>query len=370
MARKQKPLNLDFLSGGSGGADKGNGQEAISPAALPSRSVLSNLLALHKDDAAPTILAEIDRLHDNPYQPRLKADETNLKELALVIKSQGFQGVLVARPHPEISGHYQITAGHRRREASRQAGLSMLPVVVKELSDEEMAGLAITENIQREDLTPLEEGRIFLLMAEEMDYTHEQIAREIGKNRGYVENRLRVARAPEDIQALVSEKPDSLRAVSNLIKVTDPGRRQEAIELLKAGKLTADDLTSFLAGPAPAPASAAAAAQLTPTPQTPVQTGPVETGSGEKDAGGKKLPVSTQKLSEKGKEGEVLPLALERVAASKLATIMRTLQQFGDNVEQRKALSEVEVDQLRRIDAQIRELLKKYYPAGRGAAKD
>src|SRR5687768_15976328 len=100
----------------------------------------------------------------------------------------------------------------------RTAGPDSLPLALRECTREEMATIAITENIQREDLTPLEDGKIFLLMAEEMGYTHEQIAREIGRKRGYVENRIRVGRAPSDMQALVAAKPDSLRAVANLIK--------------------------------------------------------------------------------------------------------------------------------------------------------
>lgn len=331
MARKQKPLNLDFISGG---------KETVSTVPAPRRSVLSNLLSLQKNDAEQAILIEIEQLGDNPYQPRLSADEAGLKELAQVIKAQGFQGVLVARRHPETVGQYQLTAGHRRREASRQAGLTLLPVVVKELSDEEMAGLAITENIQREDLTPLEEGRIFLLMAEEMGYTHEQVAREIGKNRGYVENRLRVARAPEDIQRLVAEKPDSLRAVSNLIKVTDPALRREAIELLKIGKLTADDLAAYLAEPeqfnAPPPAVTIALTRQTVSENTTVPARP---------------------------EDSFEPKALERVAVSKLATVWRSLQQFQDNVEQRQAMSVAESEQLKKIEFLIKELVKKYPPA-------
>jgi ParB/RepB/Spo0J family partition protein len=319
-------------------------KEPVSVVTAPKRSVLSNLLALHKNDVEQAILVELDFLQDNPYQPRLKADESNLKELAQVIKAQGFQGVLIARPHPQQPGQYQLTAGHRRREASRQAGLTMLPVVVKELSEEEMAGLAITENIQREDLTPLEEGRIFLLMAEEMEYTHEQIAREIGKNRGYVENRLRVARAPQDIQRLVAEKPDSLRAIATLIKVTDPARRREAIELLKSGKLTADDLPSYLAGPEKTP--------TTPELERDAVSAPIKKTASEKKA-------SLEK-GDGGEFEEVDARTLERVALSKLATVWRGLQQFQDNVEQRQSMSAAESEQLKKIEALVKELIKKH----------
>jgi ParB family chromosome partitioning protein len=192
-----------------------------------------------------TQAVEIERLLDNPYQPRLTVNPEALEELVSVIQSQGFLGALVARPHPERVGYFQLAAGHRRREASRKANLKRIPVVIKELLDEEMVAIAITENIQREDLTPLEEGRIFAVMSEKLGFTHEQIARAIGKARGYVENRLRLTRAPEDVQALAQAKPDSLRAVSTLVKIEDEGQRSDLIEGLLHGKLTADDITAI-----------------------------------------------------------------------------------------------------------------------------
>src|SRR6476620_1413289 len=157
------------------------------------------------------IMVRVDRLLNNPYQPRQEIRDDSVAELASVIRAQGFEGVLVARPVPNRSGYYQLTAGHRRREAARRAGLALLPVVVRDLTEEEMVTLAITENIQREDLTPLEEGKIYLLMSDEMGFTLEQISREVGKKPGYVYNRVRAARAPADIQALIEAKPDSLR---------------------------------------------------------------------------------------------------------------------------------------------------------------
>ncbi len=200
----------------------------------------------HLPDVRQATTLPVDRLLDNPYQPRTHMQEESLNELARVIGGQGFQGVLVARPHPERKGYYQLAAGHRRREASRRAGLSALPVIVRELTDEELVTLAITENIQRDDLTPLEEGRIYLLMNTEMGYKLEQIAREVGKTLGYIYNRVRVAKAPPDVQALVQEKPDSLRAVANLIKVKGEADRAAIIKQLLAGDLTTDDLPVYI----------------------------------------------------------------------------------------------------------------------------
>lgn len=191
-------------------------------------------------------MVEVDHLSDNPFQPRLDMDEQALDELAQVMKLQGFQGVLVARPTPLQDGNYQLTAGHRRREAARRAGLRVLPVVIQDLSDEEMVVRAITENIQREDLSPLEEGKIYLLMSEEMDYTYAQIAKEVGKTVSYVRNRLGVARGPEDVQILVQKKPDTLRAVIYLSKVEDPTARTNIIEQILGGSLTTDDLPAYI----------------------------------------------------------------------------------------------------------------------------
>jgi len=189
---------------------------------------------------------QIDLLRDNPYQPRDGVNPEALAELGAVIAAQGFQGVLVARPHPESSGSYQLAFGHRRRDAARAALLETVPVIVRDLTNEEMVEIAVTENIQREDLTVLMEARTFGVMEKELGYTHDQIAEAVGKKRGYVENRLRLLRAPADVQALVAEKPDTLRAVANLIKVRDPIARAEMIAGLRAGVLKTDDLPGLV----------------------------------------------------------------------------------------------------------------------------
>jgi ParB family chromosome partitioning protein len=189
---------------------------------------------------------DIDLLHDNPYQPRQTLDETNLQQLADTIASQGFQGVLVARPHPQIDGAYQITAGHRRRAAAKRSGMHTLPVIVHSWSDQEMATLAATENIQREDLSPLEEGKLFQLMIDEMHLTQIEVANAIKKDRGYVRNRLRLASAPPDIQAFITAKPNSMRAVIYLLDIEDPAERAPIIDRLLQRTLTTEDLPGYV----------------------------------------------------------------------------------------------------------------------------
>jgi ParB family chromosome partitioning protein len=231
MPKKANPIDLGFLQGET------------------ARTNLSGMFAAsvaNESEMQQAVMVKIDRLLNNPYQLRIETRDDSIDELAQVIRAQGFQGVLIARPDAANRGSYQLTAGHRRREAAKRAGLSALPIVVCNLTDEEMVTLAITENIQREDLNPLEEGKIYLLMIDEMGYTHEQVAREVGKKRGYIENRIRVAKAPRDVQTLVQARPDTLRAVSYLVKVKDDQERGEIIEQIMKSTLTADDVPGFI----------------------------------------------------------------------------------------------------------------------------
>src|SRR4051794_8006445 len=164
MPRKPAPPDVSFLTG---------------PA------LASPVFARGASDVAPAREIALDLLDDNPFQPRERVDPDQLAQLTEVIGAQGFQGVLVARLHPTQPGRYQLGFGHRRRNAARDAGLRTVPVQVRDLADRDMVEIAITENIQREDLTPLAEGRTYLLMKQQLGYTQEQIAAAIGKTRGY-----------------------------------------------------------------------------------------------------------------------------------------------------------------------------------------
>ena len=236
MAQKKQKANYSALF---------NTGAALQPGAFPKLEALTSAALSEEDETAVQILA-IETLLDNPYQPRSTVDEEGLQQLTLTIQDQGFQGVLVARPHPTQSSTYQITAGHRRREAARRAGLISLPVVVKDIPDQNMAILSVTENIQREDLTPLDEGKMFCVMMELMGMTLEQVAEAVKKSESYVRNRRRVALAPEDIQLMVIKKPDSLRAVFYLLKVENVSARASIIDLILQGKLTADEVDQYV----------------------------------------------------------------------------------------------------------------------------
>jgi ParB/RepB/Spo0J family partition protein len=305
----------------------------------------------------------LERLLDNPYQPREQvAIDDELRELAASIKANGFQGVLTARPALDREGSFQLAYGHRRREAARLAGLTHLPISVRELTNKAIAGIAAVENIHRKDLTILELGRLFLRMLDE-GYTQEDIAGQIGKDRGYVVNRLRVVRAPADVQRLVLEKPDSLRAVSTLVKVDDSAMRTAMIEALKLGRVTTDDLPGY---------------------QTALeQEGRmVQLPSAASPAGDRREPGGDTTSSRAGDsddhtadgqialdEGTELEQALSpfatdfalmqtRVGQAKLATVLRNLKGYREGLRRRSplTLSQQEQESLTRIDALLQEI--------------
>lgn len=143
-------------------------------------------------------IMEIEPNHD---QPRKDFDEKTLSELAESIEQHGVLQPLVVRPL--ANGSYQLVAGERRWRAARIAGLTEVPVVIKELTDEEVIEIAMIENLQREDLNPLEEALGYRYMMDELKITQEQAAEKVGKSRPAVANALRLLKLPNEIQDMV-----------------------------------------------------------------------------------------------------------------------------------------------------------------------
>jgi ParB family chromosome partitioning protein len=140
----------------------------------------------------------VDELVPNSDQPRQSFNEQKLKELTESIKSKGIIQPLVVRAVG--SGRYQIVAGERRWRAARLAGLKSIPVVVEELSDSEVLEIALIENIQREDLNPLEEAEAYKQLLDKHGLTQEQLSKRVGRQRSTVANSLRLLKLPNDIQ--------------------------------------------------------------------------------------------------------------------------------------------------------------------------
>lgn len=153
-------------------------------------------------DAArsPTTL-KLDVLQPGKYQPRTRMDEGSLYELAESIKSQGVMQPILVRP--VSAGRYEIIAGERRSRAARLAGLDEVPVLVKEVPDEAAAVMALIENIQREDLNPLEEAQGLKRLTDEFGLTHEQAAQAVGRSRSAASNLLRLLNLAEPVQHML-----------------------------------------------------------------------------------------------------------------------------------------------------------------------
>ncbi len=151
---------------------------------------------------APSTLP-IERLRPGRYQPRTKMDPAALAELAESIKSQGIVQPIVVRPVGPPDGDYEIIAGERRYRAAQLAGLDEVPVVIKAVPDTAALAIALIENIQREDLNPLEEAHGVQRLIREFDFTHEQAAQAIGRSRSATSNLLRLLNLAAPVQQML-----------------------------------------------------------------------------------------------------------------------------------------------------------------------
>jgi ParB family transcriptional regulator, chromosome partitioning protein len=172
----------------------GKGLSALIPVAPP-QSVQSTT----SDD--PKTEVNIDTISPSPFQPRRAFDEIKLEELATSIRNQGIIQPLVVRPKGE---RFELIAGERRWRAAMKAGLSRVPVVVREASDHDALQLALIENLQREDLNPIEEATGYRRLQEEFTWSQEEVAEKVGKSRPAVTNALRLLSLPSEVQQEVA----------------------------------------------------------------------------------------------------------------------------------------------------------------------
>ena len=148
--------------------------------------------------------AAIERLKPNPLQPRRRFDEAEIENLAVSIRASGILQAILVRPAPDGDG-FEIVAGERRWRAAQRARLHAVPILVRELSDAQTLELALVENIQREDLTPIEEADGYRRLIDEHGQNQDAIARMVGKSRSHVANTLRLLSLPEAVQTLLHE---------------------------------------------------------------------------------------------------------------------------------------------------------------------
>src|SRR2546430_4454168 len=181
----------------------------------------------------PTAVRDIplEKVIPNPGQPRMTWHEDTLAELAASIREHGVLQPILVRPSGD---EYEIIAGERRWRASKLAGKETIPAIVERFDDATALEIALIENLQREDLSPLDEAVIYKKMTDELGYSLRQLAGKLGKDKGYVENRLRLASAPGDVRAMAAARHGTLSAPYELMKIEDKPRRQAPAEQVRA----------------------------------------------------------------------------------------------------------------------------------------
>ena len=180
---------------------------------------LSALMGTPEPESEPLREIDIDRILPNSHQPRKSFDEESLEELANSIREHGVVQPIVVRPIED--GFFQLIAGERRWRATQRAGLSRIPAVVRDAGDHEALEIALIENLQRQDLNPLEEAHAYDRLIFEFGMTQEEVARRVGKNRTTVANMLRLLKLPPEVQQWLRESKLSTGHAKALLSLSE-----------------------------------------------------------------------------------------------------------------------------------------------------
>ena len=189
---------------------------------------------------------KISELRSNPYQPRQVFNEEALQELSDSIKQHGvFQPIIIKK---SIKG-YEIIAGERRVKASAMAGLEEIPAIIRDFTDEEMMEIALLENLQRENLNPIEESRAYKKLIEALNITQEELAKKLGKSRSYITNMIGLQNLPQPIQGLISESKISMGHARVLSKLENENQQQELVEKIINDGMSVRELENLTKSP-------------------------------------------------------------------------------------------------------------------------
>jgi len=186
----------------------------------------------------------IDRIRPNPFQARRAFED--IDALAQAITAHGFTTRLRVRRDPAEPSFFQLVFGERRLRAANAAGLTVVPCDIAEHTDEDLIEIGLAENIQRQDLDPLEEAQAFQMFIDYRGYSVRRLAERIGKDKGYIENRLALLRTPADVQQMLVQRPDALRAAREIAKLDAPAARKPLIEGLIHGVLNLKNVSAIV----------------------------------------------------------------------------------------------------------------------------
>jgi ParB family transcriptional regulator, chromosome partitioning protein len=217
----------------------GRGLAALIPGAPPpsAPAPTTGIASRRPSDGTRTIAVE--EIHPSPGQPRTRFDDARLDELAASIKTQGIIQPLIVRTRPlENGGGYELIAGERRWRAAQRAGLHELPAVVGDVAPPQAFEMAMVENLQREDLNPLEEAAGYQRLIEEFGYTQEQLSDRVGKDRSTVANSLRLLRLPDSVRGLLAEGRLSMGHARALLGLEVAAAMEKMARKIVAGELS------------------------------------------------------------------------------------------------------------------------------------
>jgi ParB family chromosome partitioning protein len=202
-------------------------------ALLPNRAAVA-VVAAPQPEAAPETPSRIriDEIEPNPVQPRRVFEPERMQELTNSIRANGIIQPIVVRPS---AGKYQLVAGERRWRAAKLAGLETVPVVIQDIPDDRLLEITLIENIQREDLNPIETALAFDRLAKELNLSHEQIGERTGKDRSTITNLLRLLQLPPDLQALVANRRLSQGHARCLLGIPAELQREVAEKVVAQG---------------------------------------------------------------------------------------------------------------------------------------
>lgn len=193
------------------------------------------------------LMVDVDRIEPNPNQPRKQFSQERLNELAASIREKGVIQPILAEDRGD--GTFTIVAGERRYRAARLAGLSEIPVISQDFTDDEKLEIALIENIQREDLNPIDEARAMQSAMKHSGATQEELAKRLGKSRSAIANTLRLLRLDADIQQALSDGTLTAGHARALLAVDDETVRRELFERILADHLSVRDAEQLAKGP-------------------------------------------------------------------------------------------------------------------------
>lgn len=199
-------------------------------------SGIDSLIMTIEEDNSGVQEVNINLVKPNPHQPRKEFNIDSIVELSESIKSCGIiQPILVEE---SLDGGYIIIAGERRYRASIHAGLNFIPVIIKNLSEEDKLEIALVENIQREDLTPIEEAKAYKKLMDSLKLNQEEVAKKVGKKRSTISNSIRLLKLPEDLQAFISKGELSAGHARALLSLDSENKQRSIFNKIKDNNLS------------------------------------------------------------------------------------------------------------------------------------